>query len=97
MDPNAAWGAPDGVGATACRAIRTLTVTYRHPVIPSWPLGNQAWCGDNCASYGDYAPIVSYDQYGEDGSLYSIGESISANFGHVVGDLWLCVLPEQHH
>ncbi|MFN8087904.1 MAG: hypothetical protein U0R81_02820 [Mycobacterium sp.] len=80
VDPNAAWGAPDGVGATYVPG----HLTPHGYVPPSGDpvfglLGNQAWCGDNCASYGDYAPIVSYDQYGEDGSLYSIGESISAN------------------
>lgn len=83
-DPNAAWGAPGGIGAPYVPA-RGGVPASGDPVF-GLP-GNQAWCGTNCASYGDYVPILSVDTWGSNDkgkelekTLFSLGEDISVNF-----------------
>jgi len=83
-NPTAAWGTPGGVGATYIPATPTKPASG-DPIFGL--VSNQAWCGTSCASYGDYAPIVSRSEYGTVGSrgglspsLYSLGDEISADF-----------------
>lgn len=42
---------------------------------------NQAWCGDtkSCSSQGDYTPFVFTHAFGDDGVIYTFGDTLQAN------------------
>jgi hypothetical protein len=68
VQANNTWGAAGGVGSVGDAGD------------PVFGLGaNQAWCGTNCSSEGDYYAFVLDHPFGNDGVIYSIGDTLQGN------------------